>query len=180
MKPTTTVGGKKIMHDVGQKREQHRHIWKYVLGILMCVAIFGVIAWAQKSSNESEKGVTLADLGVTAAQQTEIKALWELKRQKQIQAVADLKTLNRLVRDSLANDTEIQETLDVFRMKRKEMQERIDEVEEGLIQTLPPRAQLHLTVLGVLNNGIPRKMSKSQASKKTDGNSTPSPEQERE
>ena len=168
------------MHDIGRKREQYQHIWKYVLGTLMCVAIFGVIAWAQKSSNDSEKGVTLADLGVTAAQQTKIKALWELKRQKQIQAISDLKTLNRLVRDSLVEDTEIQETLDAFRMKRKEMQERIDEVEEGLVQTLPPRAQLHLTVLGVLDNGIPRKTSKSQASKKTDENATSSLEQGKE
>jgi hypothetical protein len=144
----------------------------------MCVAFFGVIAWAQKSSNESEKGVTLADLGVTEVQQTEIKALWELKRQNQIQAVADLKTLNRLVRDSLAEDAEIQETLDVFRAKRKEMQERIDKIEEGLVQTLPPRAQLHLTVLGVLDNGIPRKMSRTQTSKKTNENSTSSLEQQ--
>ena len=168
------------MHDVGQKQEQHRPIWQYILGIVMCVALFGVIAWAQKSSNESQKGVTLADLGVTATQQTEIKALWELKRQQQIQAVSDLKTLNRLVRDSLVEDTEIQETLDAFRIKRKEMQERIDAVEEGLIQTLPPRAQLHLTVLGVLDNGIPRKMSKSQTRQKTEATATPSLEQEPE
>lgn len=166
------------MYNVGRKREQHPHIWKYILGILMCVVIFGIIAWAEKSNDENEKGVTLADLGVTATQQTKIKALWELKRQKQIQAVADLKTLNRLVRDSLAEDTEIQETLDQFRMKRREIQERIDVVEEGLIQTLPPRAQLHLTVLGVLDNGIPRKMSKSQARKKTGENPTSSLKQE--
>ena len=165
------------MQDVERIRRQHRHIGKGVLGIWICVALFGVIAWAQKGNNESQKGVTLRDLGVTEAQQTEIKALWELKRQKQIQAVADLKTLNRLVRDSLAEDTEIQETLDAFRVKRKEMQERIDEIEDGLIQTLPPRAQLHLTGLGVLENGIPRKMSKSQASKKTEENSTSSLEQ---
>lgn len=168
------------MRDIEPTRNQHRYIWKRVLGILICIALFGVIAWAQKSNNESQKGVTLSDLGVTEAQQTEIKALWELKRQKQIQAVADLKTLNRLVRDSLAEDTEIQETLDAFRVKRKEMQERIDEIEEELIQTLPPRAQLHLTVLGVLDNGISRKISKSQASKKTEENSTSSLEQQRE
>ena len=168
------------MRDVEQIQWQYRGIWKRALGILICVALFGVIAWAQKSNNESEKGVTLADLGVTEAQQNEIKALWELKRQKQIQAVANLKTLNRLVRDSLAEDAEIQETLDEFRMKRKEMQEGIDKVEEGLIQTLPSRAQLHLTVLGVLDNGIPRKMSKSQTSKKTDENSTSSLKQQRQ
>lgn len=165
------------MQDIERIRRQHRPIWKRVVGILMCVALFGVMAWAQKNSNENQKGVTLADLGVTEAQQTEIKALWELKRQQQIRAVADLKTLNRLVRDSLAEDPEIQETLDEFRLRRKEIQEQIDGIEEGLIQTLPPRAQLHLTVLGVLDNGIPRKVTKPQASKKTDENSTSSPEQ---
>lgn len=164
------------MQDVKWIRRQYQHIWKYALGILMCVALFGVMAWAQKNSNESQKGVTLADLGVTEAQKTQIEALWELKRQKQIQAIADLKTLNRLVRDSLAEDAEIQETLDAFRVKRKEMQERIDEVEAGLIQTLLPRAQLHLTVLGVLDNGIPRKTTKSQTNKKADENSTSSQE----
>ncbi len=164
------------MRNVEQTRKQHKAIWwKGGLGILMGVALFGVIALAQKSSNESEKGVTLADLGVTAAQQTEIKALWELKRQKQIQAIADLKTLNRLVRDSLVEDPEIQERLDEFRLKRKAIQEKIDVIEEELIQGLPPRAQLHLTVLGVLDNGIPRKMSRSQTNK----NSTSSLEQER-
>ena len=144
----------------------------------MCVALFGVIAWAQKNNNENQKGVTLADLGVTEAQKTQIEALWELKRQKQIQAVTDLKTLNRLVRDSLAADAEIQEKLDAFRVKRKRIQERIDELEEALIQTLPARAQLHLTVLGVLDNGIPRKMTRSQSSKQTDKNATPALEQE--
>ena len=160
------------MPNVKQIRKGHR----YALGILMCVALFGVIAWAQKSSDENQKGVTLADLGVTEAQQTEIKALWELKRQKQIQAVANLKTLNRLVKDSLVEDAEIQETLDAFRVKRQKMQKRIDEVEEGLVQTLPSRAQLHLTVLGVLDNGIPRKMSRSQTGRKTGENSTSPPE----
>ena len=161
------------MRNVKQIGKRHRYaLWKRALGTLLCVALFGVIAWAQKSSDERQKGVTLADLGVTEAQQTEIKALWELKRQKQIQAVANLKTLNRLVKDSLVEDAEIQETLEAFRVKRQKMQKRIEEVEEGLIQTLPPRAQLHLTVLGVLDNGIPRKMSRSQTGRKTDENST--------
>ena len=167
------------MRDVEQIRRQHRSTWwKGALGILMCVALLGVIAWAQKNNNENQKGITLADLGVTEAQKTQIEALWELKRQKQIQAVTDLKTLNRLVRDSLASDVEIQKKLDEFRTKRKEMQKRIDETEEGLVQTLPARAQLHLTVLGVLDNGIPRKMTRSQSSQKTDENSTTSLEQE--
>ncbi len=167
------------MRNVEQRRRQHRPTWwRGALGILMCVALFSVIAWAQKNNNENQKGVTLADLGVTEAQKTQIEALWELKRQKQIQAIADLKTLNRLVRDSLAVDVEIQEKLDAFRAKRMEMQERINETEEELIQTLPARAQLHLTVLGVLDNGIPRKMTRSQRDKKTDENATPPLKQE--
>ena len=167
------------MRNIEQRRRQHRPTWwRGALGILMCVALFSVIAWAQKNNNENQKGVTLADLGVTEAQKTQIEALWELKRQKQIQAVADLKTLNRLVRDSLAVDVEIQEKLDAFRAKRMEMQERINETEEELIQTLPARAQLHLTVLGVLDNGIPRKMTRSQNDKKTDENATPPLKQE--
>ena len=167
------------MQDVEQIRRQHRPTWwKGALGILMCAALFSVIAWAQKNNNEKQKGVTLADLGVTEAQKTQIEALWELKRQKQIQAVADLKTLNRLVRDSLAADVEIQEKLDAFRAKRMQMQERINETEAELIQTLPARAQLHLTVLGVLDNGIPRKMARSQSDKKTDEKAIPALKQE--
>lgn len=167
------------MRNVEQRRRQHRSTsWTGALGILMCVALFSVIAWGQKNNNENQKGVTLADLGVTEAQKTQIEALWELKRQKQIQAVADLKTLNRLVRDSLAADGEIQEKLDAFRAKRMEIQERIDETEEELIQTLPTRAQLHLTVLGVLDNGIPRKMTRAQNDKKTNENATPPLKQE--
>ena len=160
--------------------KKHRYaLWKRVFGMLICVALFGVIAWAQKNSNETQKGVTLADLGVTETQKTEIEALWELKRQKQIAAVANLKTLNRLVKDSLVEDTEIQETLNAFRVKRQAMQKQIDEVEEGLVQTLPPRAQLHLTVLGVLDNGIPRKISRSQTSKQTGENPKSPVEQQR-
>ena len=167
------------MQHVERIRRQHGSTWwKGGLGILMCIALFGVIAWAQKNNNENQKGVTLADLGVTEAQKTQIEALWELKRQKQIQAVTDLKTLNRLVKDSLATDAEIQEKLEAFRGKRKGLQEQIDEIEEELIQTLPARAQLHLTVLGVLNNGIPRKMTRSQSGKQTDKNVTPDLEQE--
>ena len=158
-------------------RNQRRHTWgKHIAGILICVSLCGVIAWAQKNSSENKQGQTLADLGVTEAQQTQLKALWELKRQKQIQAVDDLKTLNRLAKDSLAEDPEIQETLNKFRAKRKEIQEQIEGIEDGLIQTLPTRAQLHLTLLGVLDNGIPRRTTKAQSDKKRDETSKPSPE----
>ncbi len=157
------------MQDGKRIRKRHRHIWiKRTLGTLICIALCGVIAWAQKSSDEDEKGITLADLGVTEAQQTELETLWKLKRQKQIRAIEDLKTLNRLARDSLAEEAEIQKTLVRFRMKRKETQQQIEEIEEGLLKTLPVRAQLHLTLLGVLDNGIPPRVAKLQTSKKTD------------
>ncbi len=162
------------MPNVERTGSRHRFISKSALGILICVALLGTIALAQKRNSERQQAVTLADLGVTAAQQAEIKALWELKRRKQIQAVDHLKTLNRLVRDSLAEDIQIQETLDKFRLERKEIQGRIDAMEEKLVQALPPRAELHLTVLGVLDNGIPRKMTTSRTRKQTNENSTSS------
>ena len=148
------------------------HSWiKRAVGILICVAFFGVIASAQKRSNDDTEGITLADLGVTAAQKTELETLWKLKRQRQIQAVEDLKTLNRLAKDTLAKETDIQETLVEFRTKRKAAQQKIEKIEEGLLKTLPIRAQLHLTLLGVLDNGIPPRVPKSQTDKKTDGTS---------
>ena len=150
------------------------HSWiRRTVGVLICVAFFGVIASAQKGSDDDAEGITLADLGVTAAQKTELETLWKLKRQKQIQAVEDLKTLNRLAKDTLAKETDIQETLIEFRTKRKTAQQKIEEIEEGLLQTLPIRAQLHLTLLGVLDNGIPPRVPKSQTDKKTDGTSQP-------
>ena len=158
-----------------ENRALHIH-GKQILVILICVALFGVIAWAQKGSNESKKGITLVDLGVTEDQKVQLEALWDLKRQKDIQAINDLKTLNRFAKDSLVEEAEIQETLDEFRSKRKEMQERIEGLEEALVQTLPTRAQLHLTLMGVLDNGIPRRTKKAQSNKTTDETSKPSSE----
>ncbi len=158
------------MQNGERMRKRYRHIWiQRIVGILICVALCGVIAWAQKG--ESEQVRTLADLGVTPKDQAQLKALWELKRQMEIQAVKDLKTLNRFAKDSLVTDAEIQETLDKFRAKRKETQARIDKTEEALIEILPTQAQLHLTLLGILDNGVPRKITKSQTSKRSDGTS---------
>ncbi len=150
-------------------RKLSAHIWmKRIVGTLVCIAFCGVIASAQKNGDDNAEGITLADLGVTEAQKTELETLWKLKRQRQIQAVENLKTLNRLAKDTLAEETEIQETLVEFRTKRKEAQQEIEKIEEGLLQTLPIRAQLHLTLLGVLDNGIPPRIPKSQTDKKTD------------
>ena len=150
---------------------------KQIWVILISVALCSVIAWAQKSSNENKKGITLVDLGVTEAQKTQLEELWNLKRQKDIEALNDLKTLNRLAKDSLVGDVAIQETLDGFRAKRKERQGRIDGIEEELIQVLPTRAQLHLTLMGVLDNGIARRTKKARTNKNTDEAPKPSPEQ---
>ncbi len=168
------------MQNAKGRRNQESRIssGKHILVILICVALFGVIAWAQKNNNdESREGTTLGDLGVTETQKAQLEALWNLKRQKDIQAINDLKTLNRLAKDSLVEDIEIQETLDEFRAKRKEMQERIEEVEEELVQILPTRAQLHLTLMGVLDNGVPRRTKKTQTHKNTDTTPKPPPEQ---
>ena len=163
------------MQDSKGVRKRHPLIWvKRSVGILICVALCGVIGWAQKSENKNEQARTWADLGVTAAHQTQLEALWELKRQKEIQAVKDLKTLNRLAKDSLVNDAEIQDTLDEFRAKRKEAQEQIEKIEEELLQILPTQAQLHLTLFGILDNGVPRRITKSQTNKKTDETPQPS------
>jgi Spy/CpxP family protein refolding chaperone len=166
------------MQNAKGKRNQQSHIYgKYILAILASVALCGIVAWAQKSSNENKQGVTLVDLGVTEAQKTQLEELWNLKRQKDIQAINDLKTLNRLAKDSLVEDAEIQETLDKFRAKRKEMRVQIQEIEEDLVQTLPTQAQLHLTLMGVLDNGIPRRTKKVQTNKNMDDASKPSPKQ---
>ena len=130
----------------------------------------------KKSSDENQKGITLVDLGVTEAQKAQLEKLWDLKRQKDIQAINDLKTLNRLAKDSLVDDAAIQETLDKFRAKRKEMRGQIEEIEEELIQALPTKAQLHLTLMGVLDNGIPRRTKKAQANKNTGKTPKRSPE----
>lgn len=130
------------------------------IGIFAILVTCGLIAWAQK-----EKGTTLADLGVTEEQKTQIKAMWELKRQKQIQSTKALHTLNQLAKDSLVGDAEIQKTLAEMRAKRKETQQQIEQAEEALTQTLPPRAQLHLTLLGVLDNGLPRRIARQQSAK---------------
>lgn len=167
------------MQNAEQGRNQAPQTYrKQILVILICVALCGVIAWAQKSDNEGKKGITLVDLGVTEAQKVQLEALWDLKRQKDLQAINDLKTLNRLAKDTLVEDTEIQEILDEFRAKRKETQGRIEELEEELVQNLPTRAQLHLTLMGVLDNGIPRRMRKAQSNKNVDETSKPAPEQQ--
>ncbi len=143
-----------------------KHLWiKRTIQIIGCVVLFSIIAWAQKDEALVQEGLTLTDLGVTAEQKTQIEVMWKLKRQKHLDAVKELKTLNRLVKDSLIGDEEIRKTLENFRSKRKELQTQIDKSETKLIEVLSPRAQLHLTVLGVLENGLPRRILKTQKDK---------------
>ena len=160
-----------------RNQKSYKRYGKQISAILICVALCGVIAWAQKNNDENRKGITLGDLGVTEAQKVQLEELWDMKREKDIQAINDLKTLNRLAKDSLVEDTEIQKTLDEFRAKRKEMQGRIEKSEEALIQILPTQAQLHLTLMGVLDNGIPRRTKKTQTRKTTEAAPKPPTEQ---
>lgn len=133
-----------------------------VLLSLTAIAIAaGLIAQAQKD-DAAEKGVTLAELGVTEDQKTQIKALWEQKRQAHIQALGDLKILNRLALDKVASEDKIGETLQKLRQARLTQKQEIQAAEEELIETLPVRAQLHLTILGVLDNGLTRRIGRGR------------------
>ena len=130
-----------------------------ILALLISAIFFGFIAWAQKTENENE-GVTLEALGVTPEQKAQIKALWELKRQRHRQAIENLRPLNRLVKDEMASDDQVREVLEKFHQQRLAQEQKVKMAEENLIKSLPPRAQLHLTILGVLDNGlIPRHLS---------------------
>ena len=149
----------------------------YLIPILGCVALCSIFAWAQKNSENEKERISLAEIGVTPEQKTQIDAMWKLKLQKHRQAVKDLKTLNRYAKDTLMSEKDIRETLERIRAKRKKMQDQIDQAEEALIKSLAPRAQLHLTVFGILDNGLPRRTTKTQTNKeigqKNNGVSTP-------
>ena len=133
----------------------------FVLALLIFAAFFGFVTWAQKTEEGTKKeGVTLEALGVTAEQKERIKALWEFKRQSHRQAIENLKPLNRLAKDRLTSDEEIREILKKFHQQRLAQEQKVKIAEENLIKSLPPRAQLHLTILGVLDNGLtPRHFS---------------------
>ncbi|MCG9127819.1 hypothetical protein JT359_09500 [Candidatus Poribacteria bacterium] len=139
----------------------------YSILILGCIVFCSIFAWAQKNSQTEKEKVSLAEIGVTPEQKTQIDAMWKLKLQKHRKAVKDLKTLNRYVKDTLISEKEIRETLEKFRRERVELQGQIDKAEETLIKSLTPRAQLHLTVFGILDNGLPRRTTKTQAGKET-------------
>jgi hypothetical protein len=137
--------------------------YRFALASLVLAIIVGVVAWGQKKEESPEEGITLADLGVTEEQKAQIKALWALKRRQQIQAIENLRILNRLSKDAMASDDEIQETLRDIRRKHSEFKQKIEASEARLIETLPPRAQLHLMILGVLDNGLtPRYLKKEE------------------
>ena len=144
-----------------------------VLALLVYATSFGLVTWAQKTENGAkEDGVTLAALGVSAEQKAQIKALWALKRQTHRQAIENLRPLNRLAKDKIASDEEIREVLKKFRQHHLAQEHKVKIAEENLIKSLPPRAQLHLTVLGVLDNGLmPRHLSAT--SKKEDNTHKP-------
>ena len=141
----------------------------FVFALLIFVTFFGLVTWAQKTENATkDEGVTLASLGVTAEQKAQIKALWALKRQTHLQAIDNLRPLNRLAKDKIASDDQVREVLEKFRQERIAQERKVEMAEENLIKSLPPRAQLHLTVLGVLDNGLmPR--HRSTAPKREEG-----------
>ena len=132
-----------------------------VLALLVFATFFGFVTWAQKTENGAkDEGVTLAALGVNAEQNAQVKALWALKRQNHLQAIENLRPLNRLAKDKMASDDQVREVLKKFHQERIARERKVEMAEENLLKSLPPRAQLHLTVLGVLDNGLmPRHLS---------------------
>ena len=147
----------------------HKFYISLALALLIFIIFFGFVTWAQKTEEGTKKeGVTLEALGVTPEQKAQIKALWELKRQRHRQAIENLKLLNRLAKDKMASDDAVREVLKKFHQQRFAQEQKVKIAEENLIKSLPPRAQLHLTVLGVLDNGLPLRQF-SAAPKKEDG-----------
>ena len=145
----------------------------FVLALLIFAIFFGFVTWAQKTEDGTQKeGVTLEALGVTAEQKERIKALWEFKRQTHRQAIENLKPLNRLLKDKMASDDQIREILKKFHQQRLAQEQKVQMAEGNLIESLPPRAQLHLTILGVLDNGLTPRFS--TASKREEGTQKPS------
>ena len=142
------------------------------LALLIFAIFFGFVTWAQKTEDGTKKeGVTLEALGVTAEQKERIKALWEFKRQSHRQAIENLKPLNRLAKDEMTSDEEVREILKKFHQQRLAQEQKVKIAEENLLKSLPPRAQLHLTLLGVLDNGLPPRFS--AALKKEDNTQKP-------
>lgn len=133
----------------------------FLLVLLIFAVFFGFVTSAQKTEDGTKKeGVTLEALGVTAEQKERIKALWEFKRQSYRQAIENLRPLNRLAKDKMASEDQVREVLKKFHQERIARERKVEMAEESLINSLPPRAQLHLTVLGVLDNGLmPRHLS---------------------
>ena len=143
------------------------------LALLIFATFFGFVTWAQKTEDGTKKeGVTLEALGVTAEQKERIKALWEFKRQSHRQAIENLKPLNRLAKDKIALDDQVREVLKKFRQQHLAQEQKVKMAEENLLKSLPPRAQLHLTILGVLDNGLPPRFS--TAPKREDNTPKPS------
>lgn len=138
---------------------------KLNVGMVCSLAVFAIVfgLMAQKDDAATEGNVTLAELGVTEDQKTQVKALWELKRRAHIQALNDLKILNRLARDKVASDDKIGATLKELRQRRLKLKQGIHSAEDALIKTLPIRAQLHLTILGVLDNGLTRRIGRGRS-----------------
>ena len=133
-----------------------------VCSLTVFAIVFGLMAQVRKDDAAAEDNITLAKLGVTETQKTQVKALWELKRQAHIQALSDLKILNRLARDKVASEDKISVTLQKLRQGRLTRKQEIQSAEEALIETLPVRAQLHLTILGVLDNGLTRRIGRGR------------------
>lgn len=156
-----------LLKRVVMRKKNMRKLGTHLILLLIgFVVILGFVAEDEKSEEVPEdKDITLEDLGVKESQKADLKALWQLKRQNQLESLKDLKTLNRMAKDSAMSESEIRGTLQTLRHARLNRAQRIRSAEEFLVETLPIRAQLHLTILGVFENGLPGRIGGRRTAK---------------
>lgn len=97
----------------------------------------------------------LDGLKLTEDQRKAVMELVNVKLEARRKAREELRELRRLARDRNASEEEIRRALTEFRGKRLQERKRMLDMEEKLIEGLPARAALQLTVIGVLENGLP-------------------------
>ncbi|RKY05362.1 hypothetical protein DRP77_01195 [Candidatus Poribacteria bacterium] len=94
-------------------------------------------------------------LKLTEDQKKAVMELVNAKLEASRKAREEVRELRRLARDRSAPEEELRKALMEFRKRRLQERKRILDMEEKLIEGLPARAALQLTVIGVLENGLP-------------------------
>lgn len=94
-------------------------------------------------------------LKLTEDQRKTVMELVNAKLEAGRKAREEVRELRRLIRDRNASEEELRKALMDFRRRRAQDRDKILNMEERLIKSLTARAALQLTVIGVLENGLP-------------------------